>query len=118
MCATQVEDQSFFFIEECIDAKVAKEKDSTAVISVLNGEASAKQIEMEFMNLVGADVWRWNARSIAANKFVMRFPSAKMVKEWSYFKTLTMRNVDAQIKIEPWTPAIGTRVNYNKPGSG
>ena len=37
----------------------------------------------------------------------MRFPNAKMVKEWSYFKFLAMRNVDAQMKVEPWTPNVG-----------
>jgi hypothetical protein len=55
LCAAQVEDQSFFFIEECIDTSVAKEKVSTTVISVIRGIVTAKQIEQEFMNLIGAD---------------------------------------------------------------
>lgn len=36
----------------------------------------------------------------------MRFRNAKMVKEWSYFKVLAMRGVDAQMKIEPWSPSV------------
>lgn len=31
-----------------------------------------------------------------------------MVTEWSQIKNLTMRN-DAQIKIEPWSPAVGAK---------
>jgi len=43
--AAQVEDQSFFFIEECIDPRISKEKENIAVISILEGHATAKQIE-------------------------------------------------------------------------
>ena len=55
LCATQVEDQSFFYIDECIDPRVAREKSSTAVISVVSGDVNAKLIEMEFTNLIGGD---------------------------------------------------------------
>lgn len=54
LCATQVEDQSFFFIEEDIDSRVAKEKDCTAIITVVDGVVSNKQIEQEFMFMLGA----------------------------------------------------------------
>jgi len=45
LCAAQVEDQSFFFIEECIDPRVSKEKECIGVINVLQGHATTKQIE-------------------------------------------------------------------------
>jgi len=45
LCAAQVEDQNFFYIEELVDPRVAREKDSTAIISVISGQASGKQIE-------------------------------------------------------------------------
>lgn len=99
LCATQVEDQSFMFIDECVDPRVAREKASTTVISVINGSANAKQIELEFMNLIGADAWRWHARPIGEKKFLMRFSTAKMASQWSNLKNLTMRN-EAQLKIE------------------
>lgn len=35
LCAAQVEDQSFFFIKECIDPRLAKEKENICVISIL-----------------------------------------------------------------------------------
>lgn len=106
----KVEDQSLFYIDECIDHRVSKEKANRGVISLLSEDASAKQIELKFTNLVGMDVyWRWNTRPITEKKFVMRFPSKKVVKEWSYFKTLTMRSVEAHINIEPWSPAGGIK---------
>ena len=108
LCATQVEEQIFFFIEECIDPTVALEKPSTAVIKVVKGNANAKQIEFEFINLIGADTWRWRARPIAEKKFMLRFPNAKMVNEWSHIKNLTLRN-DAQIMTETWSPAMGAK---------
>jgi hypothetical protein len=69
---------------------------------------NAKQIEQEFINLVGADGWKWHARQVADDKFIMRFPIAKMAMQWSNFKNLTMRN-EAQIKIEAWSPYFGAK---------
>lgn len=60
------------------------------------------------MNLIGADGWKWHARQVADDKFLMRFPTAKMALQWSNLKNLTMRN-KAQIKIEAWTPSTGTK---------
>jgi hypothetical protein len=57
------------------------------VINVVNGKVPAKKTKHVFMNLVGSDVWRWSARLVNEKTFVMRFASAKMVKQWSYFKT-------------------------------
>lgn len=47
-------------------------------------------------------------RPIAKGKFLVKFPTAKMVTEWSRLRILNMRN-DAQIKIEAWSPAIGAK---------
>ena len=61
LCAAKVQDHSLFYIDECIDPRVSKEKVSRVIISLLRGEVSTKQmIKLEFMNLVGSDVWRWN----------------------------------------------------------
>lgn len=108
LCAAQVEDQSFFFIDECIDPNVAKEKVSTTVITVMKGFVNAKQIETEFMNLIGVDGWKWYARQVADDKFLMHFPNVKLASQWSNLKNLTMRN-EAQIKNESWTPSIGSK---------
>lgn len=58
LCATQVEEQSFFYIEENVDPRSSREKDSTAIISILSGHASAKDIEREFMNIIGSETWK------------------------------------------------------------
>ena len=103
LCATQVEDQSFFFIDEYIDSRVAREKACTVVMTVVTGSVNAKQIEHKFMNLIGATSWRWIAKPVGEGKFTMRFPIEKMAQEWSFLQNLNMRN-GAQIKIEAWSP--------------
>lgn len=37
LCAAQVKGQSFFYIPELVDPRVAREKDSTTIISVISG---------------------------------------------------------------------------------
>lgn len=107
LCATQVEDQSFFFIEENIDPRVAREKESTAIINIIEGISTARQIEMEFTNLLGPDTWKWKARPVADKKFIMRFPSTKLLGQWCHFKFLPMECAYAQMKVEAWTPCLG-----------
>jgi hypothetical protein len=109
LCATQVEDQSFFYIEEKVDNRMIKEKSSTAIITVVQGNVSEKQIELEFMNMLGKNLWRWSARSVGDNKFVMRFPDPKMIGDLGYFRPLGMRTAKAQITIDPWTPAVNAK---------
>lgn len=43
------------------------------------------------------------------NKYVMRFPNASMVRDWSKCKALMMNDVDALMKVEPWSPKIGAK---------
>ncbi|WVZ71628.1 hypothetical protein U9M48_020195 [Paspalum notatum var. saurae] len=109
LCAAKVAGQSFFYIEESIDSRASKEKASTAVISVVSGSATAKQIETEFKNLTSNEIWIWKAKQISENKFSMRFPNAKMVQEWGHFRPLGLRTVEAQIVIDPWSPPSGAK---------
>lgn len=62
LCAAQVENQSFFFIEECINPRVVREKECSVVFTMLNVQVTSKQIEVEFMNLAESVSWKWNAR--------------------------------------------------------
>ena len=39
----------------------------------------------------------------------MRFPTAKMVWDWSQFKGLAMMSADAYMKVEQWSPKMGTK---------
>lgn len=109
LCATQVEDQSFLFIEENIDPRVAKEKESFAIITIVKGEATCKQIEQAFTNLMGSETWKWKARLVGDKKFVMRFPSAKIINQWCHFKFLPVECAEAQMKVEAWTPCLGAK---------
>lgn len=86
-----------------------REKECIGVINVLQGQATSKQIEQQFMMFVGSSSWKWNARQVGDNRFVMRFPNAKMVSDWSKVKALAMTDVDA--RLEP-------RLFCNKHGSG
>jgi hypothetical protein len=108
LCAAQVPDQSFFFIDEQIDQKVLKERASVAIITVTDGVLNAKQIEQEFRNIISNDTWRWSAKRIAENKCIMRVPSAKMVMKYNRFK-LGMKSLNAQITVEPWASTIGAK---------
>ena len=98
-----------FYIPELIDPRVAREKDNTTIISVVSEQAFCKQIEQEFMGLVDTSTWRWNARQLSKGRFVMRFPNAPMLREWSRVKALAMNEVDAFMKVEPWTARIGAK---------
>lgn len=108
LCAAQVTNQSFFFIDENIDPKVSREKASTAIITMVSGEATAKQIESVFKSVVSSDQWKWTARRLADNKFTMRFPSAKMILDYSNFN-LGVKNGNVQFTIKPWTSAMGAK---------
>lgn len=109
LCAAQVEDQSFFFIEEIKDSKASIEKASTAIISVISGSVTSKQIEEEFRHTDVSRVWRWSARKLAENKYSLRFPDAKLVQVYSNFKCLGMKTADAQIKVDPWSSAASAK---------
>jgi len=108
LCAAQVPKQSFFYIDESIDPETSKEKASTAIITVVRGELSGKMIENEFKRLVSCAQWKWFARRVADNKYTMRFPTAKMILDYSNFN-LGIKNVDAQFTIEPWSSAMGAK---------
>uniref|UniRef100_K4AIT4 DUF4283 domain-containing protein n=1 Tax=Setaria italica TaxID=4555 RepID=K4AIT4_SETIT len=93
--------KSYFFVEENIDSKTAREKASTTVITVISGELTAKQLEMEFRNIISGNLWKWTARKVAENKFRMRFPIAKMVVDYNNFKL--------GLLIEPWNSTMGAK---------
>ncbi|TVU44513.1 hypothetical protein EJB05_03957, partial [Eragrostis curvula] len=105
LCATQVEGQSFFCIPDCPSDINLKERSTTAIITEVSGSVNARQLEQEFKAILG-NVWRWTARPVGDNKFTVRFPIAQLIKDWGHFRPLGLRTVQAQIAIDPWTPAI------------
>ena len=85
-----------------------REKASTAIITVINGTLTAKQIEVEFGRIVGSDIWKWNARLVVKGKFTMRFPTPKMLLAYSQSK-LGIKTSNVQMLIEPWSSSIGAK---------
>jgi hypothetical protein len=108
LCPAQVENQSFY-IEENVEPRALKEKASTAVITVIKCEVTAKHIENESRSAVDKNIWKWSDRKIANNKFAMRFSDAKMVHVYNNFNFLGMKAVDAWIVVEPRSPSVGAK---------
>lgn len=108
LCAAQVNDQSFFYIDENIDPKTSREEACIAVITGVRGEVNAKQIEAEFRSVIGSGQWKWSAKKIADNKFTMRFLTAKMILDNAKF-TLGVKGLDVQFTVEPWNLAMGAK---------
>ena len=92
----------------CIIKWVLKERQHIALITVVRGEMTSREIEMEFQNVLSTEHWRWSARKIVDNKFYMRFPNAKMVSDYNNFM-LGKKNSEAQMLIEPWSSAVGAK---------
>ncbi|TVU05367.1 hypothetical protein EJB05_48526, partial [Eragrostis curvula] len=114
LCATQVEGQSFFCIPDCPSDNTLKERSNTAIVTVVSGEVTARQLELEFKSILSGNVWRWTARPAGPNKFTVRFPNSQLIKDWGHFKPLGMRTTNAQIAIDPWNPSIGAKAEMQQ----
>ena len=76
MCAFQAKGQGFFYIPDSCTAKQLKERSTSVVITVIEGEASVKELEDAFSDYIGTK-WHWTARLSGPNTYVMRFPNQK-----------------------------------------
>jgi hypothetical protein len=108
LCATQVEGHAFLCILDRPFESNARERVSTAIIIVLKGEITSKQLEDEFTRIMPKQ-WRWTARKVADNMFTARFPNATLIQEWGCFNPISLRSVKAKIKIDPWNGSIGAK---------
>ncbi|KAM0852690.1 hypothetical protein ACQ4PT_051589 [Festuca glaucescens] len=78
MCGFQSPSLGFFYFSDECDGKQTKEKASTIVISVLEGDPSFRDIEYEFNEYFGSG-WRCTARIVGPKQYLMRFPNPKEV---------------------------------------
>jgi hypothetical protein len=108
LCATQSPAQAFFAIPDRPCETNARERVNMAIITMLKGYVTAKQIENEFQRILPF-AWRWTTRKIADNIFTIRFPNAQLIKEWECFNSISMRIVKAKIQVEPWNGSIGAK---------
>ena len=70
MCAFQGKGHGFFYILDSCTAKQLKERDTSAVITVIEGEASVKELEDAFFDYIGTKR-HCTARPIGPNTYVM-----------------------------------------------
>jgi hypothetical protein len=107
LCATQVPGQGFL-IPDCPSKSNARERVNTAVVTVVKGSITAKQLEDEFGRIL-PERWRWTARKVADNMFTVRFPNALLIQEWACFNLISMRSVKAKIQIDFWNGSVGAK---------
>jgi hypothetical protein len=79
LCATQVPGQGFFLIPDRPSKTNVHERINTAVVTVLKGSVTSKQIENEFTRIL-PERWRWTVRKVADNMYTVRFPEASLIK--------------------------------------
>jgi hypothetical protein len=80
LCATQVEWQAFLCIPVCPSKIHVRDRETTAVVTVIKGAVTSRQIEEEFTRILPKN-WRWTARRVADNMFTARFPNALTIKD-------------------------------------
>jgi hypothetical protein len=62
--------QGFHFIKSSSNDDGIKDMSNTALITITEGVATAKQVENEFKLKAGpASTWRWYAKKVDDNKF-------------------------------------------------
>ncbi|VAH98671.1 unnamed protein product [Triticum turgidum subsp. durum] len=71
MCGFQAKGKGFFYIHDSSTPKQNTDRNIYIVITVIEGQASARQLE-EFFNAYINTNWKCSARSIGLNTFVMR----------------------------------------------
>jgi hypothetical protein len=46
---------------------------------------------------------------LTINKFLVRFPSAELIKDWNRFNPISLRVVRAKVMVEPWNGSVGAK---------
>ncbi|KAM0921783.1 hypothetical protein ACQ4PT_006703 [Festuca glaucescens] len=94
--------------------KQSKERASSVVITIIEGNATYRDIEQEF-NIAFGDSWRCTARAIAPNQYIMRFPTAREVERDVYYgSSMKLRTVDATVRLSTWTASVGAKATLQK----
>jgi hypothetical protein len=112
MCGFQAHGRGFFYMPDHSSAKQSKERASSVVITVLEGDVTHRELEKEF-NVAFGDSWRCTARSLGPNQYIMRFPTAVEVERAVYYGAkMHLKTVDA-----PGQPQSGPKLSCRKLGS-
>jgi hypothetical protein len=109
MCGFQKPGQGFFFFPDSSSARQTKERASSLVITVVEGNPLTRQIEQEFTDYLGTS-WRCTARQINRTQYVMRFPNPREVERACYFgNKMEMKVCKAILNVSPWTATVGAK---------
>ena len=94
--------------------KQVKERASSVVIFVVEGNVNARDIEYEFNAFFG-EGWRCTARTIGPGQFTMRLPSQKEVDcDVYYGERMRMKTKEAILKLSTWTASVGAKAVLQK----
>lgn len=110
-CGSVAPGQGFFYIEDTPGDQKVKDVTTLALIEVVKGEATARQIEGEFRTLAGeGSTWRWYTKRIGEKKFQMSFPNVQTLATTSHFREMKLRSMEAvAINVFKWTEGIGAK---------
>ncbi|KAM3190599.1 hypothetical protein ACQJBY_068566 [Aegilops geniculata] len=108
MCAFQAKGQGFLYIPDSCTAKQLKERSTSVVITVVEGNASVKELEEAFSDYIGTK-WHCTARTIGPDTYVMRFPNQRDVKKACYNDRMVLKSCGVVVKIVPWSANIGAK---------
>jgi hypothetical protein len=110
-CGLATPDLGFHIIQDDESGEAAKEIANLVIITIKEGEVTAREVEGEFKAQAGQEsTWRWYAKKIANKRFQMKFPTAKKVDDLSFFTGMEMRTVPGvKFKVEKWNPHVGAK---------
>ncbi|KAM3316957.1 hypothetical protein ACQJBY_034866 [Aegilops geniculata] len=108
MCAFQAKGQGFLYIPDSCTAKQLKERSTSVVITVIEGNASVQELEEAFSDYIGTN-WHCTARTIGPDTYVMRFPNQRDVKKACYNDRMILKSCGVVVKIVPWSATIGAK---------
>jgi hypothetical protein len=114
-CGLAAPELGFHVIQDDGDEEAARENANLAVITIKEGDVTARQVEGEFKAQAGQNsTWRWYAKRIADKKFQMKFPTASKVEELAFFNGMEMRTVPGvKFKVDKWNPHVGAKAEIN-----
>jgi hypothetical protein len=95
-------------------SKLIKERATSVVITIIEGNATSREIEQSF-NIIFGDSWRCTTRAIGPNQYTMRFPTPREVERAvCYGASMKLKTADAMVNLSPWTASVGAKAPLQK----
>jgi hypothetical protein len=114
MCGFQAPGRGFFYMPDLSSSKLVKERATSVVITIIEGNATCREIEQSF-NMIFGDSWRCTARAIGPNQYTMRFPTPREVERAvCYGASMKLKTADATVNLSPWTASVGAKAQLQK----